>query len=271
MNTVDLYPLINEAGRNYDWAVTEFPQYFVNLETVCPIVWFGNLQADEPKIITFGSNPSDKEFHNAGHFLLTNPRFPKFFNRSVTVTPTTMYPPHGVAQNIEEDDNEYFDNNPYMSWFRPIQNFAKAYFGNGCCIHIDALPFATSQKFTTLNRNIPALPSIHNPHFHNFGDVLDWGADFARRLLQEIVDNDNVLGIVLVGGENIRQFKSIYRSYINGAKKQNISIGNRKFSIEKMMVNIGSKTIEIIGTSIYLPNPYGRIDIDSIVAQIKSL
>lgn len=38
-----------------------------------------------------------------------------------------------------------------------------------------------------------------------------------------------------------------------------------------MMVNIGSKTIKVIGTSIYLPDPYGRIDLDSIVAQIKSL
>ena len=271
MNTSILYPLINEAGRNYDWAVTEFPQYFVNLETVCPIVWFGDLQVAAPKIITFGSNPSDKEFHNTEHHLLTNPRFPKFFNRGVKVTATTMTPPHGVAQNIEEDDNEYFDNNPYMSWFRPIQNFAKAYFGDGCCIHIDALPFATSQKFTTLSRTTLPTSAVIHPHFQDFGAVLDWGADFARRLLQEIVDNDDVRGIVLVGGENIRQFKSIYTTYINGAKKQNISIGNRKFSIEKMMVNIGSKTIEIIGTSIYLPNPYGRIDIDSIVAQIKSL
>ena len=66
-NTSILYPLINEAGRNYDWAVTEFPQYFVNLEAVCPIVWFGDLQVAAPKIITFGSNPSDKEFHNTEH------------------------------------------------------------------------------------------------------------------------------------------------------------------------------------------------------------
>ena len=271
MNTSILYPLINEAGRNYDWAVTEFPQYFVNLETVCPIVWFGDLQVAAPKIITFGSNPSDKEFHNTEHHLLTNPRFPKFFNRGVKVTATTMTPPHGVAQNIEEDDNEYFDNNPYMSWFRPIQNFAKAYFGDGCCIHIDALPFATSLKFTTLSRTTLPTSAVIHPHFQDFGEVLDWGADFARRLLQEIVDNDDVRGIVLVGGENIRQFTSIFKSNIISINQSSIAIGKRNFSIIKLYIQFGSKIIEVIGTSIYLPNPYMPVNRNSLVSAIRPL
>lgn len=270
MNTSKLYPLINEAGRNHDWAVSEYPQYFTNLATTCPIVWFGDLKSNTPKIITFGSNPSDKEFLDGQHQLLKRPRFPKFFNQSLNVTATNMYPTQGIAQIIEEDDNDYFNinNNPYMSWFRPIHNFAKEYFGDECCIHIDALPFATSQKFTTLQRNTVSASS--NPHFPIFSNVLEWGADFARRLLEEIVNNNDVRGIVLVGGENIRQFKSIFKPNIINLKK-GVFIANRKYNIEKMVINLGSKTIEVIGTSIYLPNPYGQINLNNLVAAIKKL
>ena len=276
MVTSNLYPLIEEAIHNHDWAVSQFPEYFENLSNSCPIVWFGDLASNAPKIITFGSNPSDKEFHDDRHQYLKNPRFPKFFNRGLTVTTNAIFPVSGVVQNIEEDDNDYFkeSNNPYMGWFRPLQNFAKEYYKDVCenpvCIHLDALPFATSKKFTELKRNTESQSP--NPHFKNFGDVLDWGADFAHRLLQEIVDADQVLGIVLIGRENIRQFKSIFKRNISNVKEGNFFV-KRNFAIEKFEVNIGSKTIEVIGTTIYLPNSHlgNALNTSSLVSAIKQL
>ena len=276
MVTSNLYPLIEEAIHNHDWAVSQFPEYFENLSNSCPIVWFGDLASNAPKIITFGSNPSDKEFHDDRHQYLKNPRFPKFFNRGLTVTTNAIFPVSGVVQNIEEDDNDYFkeSNNPYMGWFRPLQNFAKEYYKDVCenpvCIHLDALPFATSKKFTELKRNTESQSP--NPHFKNFGDVLDWGADFAHRLLQEIVDADQVLGIVLIGRENIRQFKSIFKRNISNVKEDSYFV-KRNFAIEKFKVNIGSKTIEVIGTTIYLPNSHlgNALNTASLVSAIKQL
>ena len=276
MVTSNLYPLIEEAIQNHDWAVSQFPAYFENLSNTCPIVWFGDLASNAPKIITFGSNPSDKEFHDDDHQLLKRPRFPKFINRGLTVTAKSMSPAFGVAQNIEEDDNDYFkeSNNPYMGWFRPLHNFAKEYYKDVCedpvCIHLDALPFATSKKFKDLKRNTESLTS--NPHFQNFGDVLDWGADFAHRLLQEIVDADQVLGIVLIGRENIRQFKSIFKRNIFNVKEGDFFV-KRNFAIEKFEVNIGLKTIEVIGTTIYLPNSHlgNALNTVSLVSAIKQL
>jgi hypothetical protein len=69
------------------------------------------------------------------------------------------------------------------------------------------------------------------------------------------MDADQVLGIVLIGRENIRQFKSIFKRNISNAKEGNFFV-KRNFAIEKFEVNIGTKTIEVIGTTIYLPNSH---------------
>ena len=72
MNTQLLHSLIDEAVYKYRRAVELFPGYFNNLTEVCPIVWFGAMNTDSPKVITFGCNPSDKEFLDTDHRLLKN-------------------------------------------------------------------------------------------------------------------------------------------------------------------------------------------------------
>ena len=149
MNTQLLHSLIDEAVDKYQVVTPLFPGYFNNLMEVCPIVWFGALNSDSPKVITFGCNPSDKEFLDKNHCLLGNSRFPKYFANA----------PLNIIQNVEEDDNEYFTNNPYLSWFNSIRDFAEKYYdveAKSSCVHIDALPFATSVKFT----NFPDKPNI---------------------------------------------------------------------------------------------------------------
>ena len=161
MNTTSLHPLIEESIINYDWAATQFPDYLKNLSNLAPIVWFGALDNDLPKIITFGSNPSDKEFLDNNHNLLTNPRFPNLHNHPVVVGAGSVNPMTALANYLEEDYNRYFDNRPYWSWFRPIHAFVEVHYSQPLnisyplpCIQVDALPFATSTKFTELKTEI---------------------------------------------------------------------------------------------------------------------
>ena len=263
MNTQLLHSLIDEAVDKYRIAAKLFPGYFNNLTGVCPIVWFGALNTDGPKVITFGCNPSDKEFLDKNHRLLVNPRFPKYFANT----------PLNIIKNIEEDDNEYFENNPYLSWFNSIRNFAAMYYNiaESSCIHIDALPFATSVKFTNLRNN--TMPQVSNSVFSNFGDVLDWGGDFTRRLLEQIVIHDNVKGISIVGGVSIRRFEKIFADYITCKKEVTYPVGKRKFTIVKYTLCINSTSIEAVGTTIYLPNSYlgNKLNLSNLTAAIKAL
>ena len=271
MNTASLYPLIDDSIRNYDRAVTYFPDYFINLDHVCPIVWFGELNSEFPKVITFGSNPSDKEFLNNSHVLLARPRFYNFFNRPLSVTASSITPPGGLAQNIEEDDNEYFRTNPYH-WFKSIHNLVrKCYPFDPSIIHIDALPFATSVKFTALDRSVQA--TCPNPYFNTFADVLAWGANFAERLLTEIVDNDDVRGIMIVGGESIRQFKIIFNASIRNVRTAPYMAKDKKYSIEKFDLHLAGKTIEVVGTTIYLPNSHlgNHLNVTHLATSLQQL
>ena len=55
--------LVQEAIDKYRKIIRECPEFFENgLNRTFPIVWFGDICCDKAKIITFGSNPSDKEF-----------------------------------------------------------------------------------------------------------------------------------------------------------------------------------------------------------------
>jgi len=269
MNTASpqIQNLIRETCQHYDWASTDFPSYFQNgLNSVFPIVWFGELCSNEPKVITFGSNPSDKEFLSKGSTPCSPLRFPKIPTTVITVYNNPYIP------NLTDDYNSYFHNNPYNKWFDPIQSLPKAYFGVGKdnCIHLDALPFATSVKFTNLKNILSTIPSLH---YNCFDDVLYWGRDFSRRLMAEIVLNDNIMGISVVGKTCTKEFLSTFNHFINNYKTGIYNYGNSSSCIWKCELHISGRTIEVIGTNIYLPYPLGfRMSyLPHLVAAIKKL
>lgn len=262
MNTNILYPLIDEAVQVHKLTTPLFPDYFKkNLSNVAPIVWFGRLGSSIPKIITFGSNPSDKEFLDKNLEMLQTPRFPNSLNvHSV------------VASDIETDDNNYFNLYPYKSWFNPLHSFAQDYFGIKDCIHIDALPFATLEKFTKLDPSTIAVGATSG--FACFGDVLSWGQCFARRLVLQIVQNDQVCGVLVSGLTNLKLFKTIFAGYINqtSSKSSHYTVNGRKYLIEKFYLQIDCHKIEVIGTSIYLPAPRIKgLNHKNLIAEIKKL
>jgi DNA modification methylase len=111
MNTASpqIQNLIRETCQHFDWASTDFPSYFQNgLNSVFPIVWFGELCSNEPKVITFGSNPSDKEFLSKGSTPCSPLRFPKI--------PTTV---------IHEDKPLKNDIHPTMKPIRLVSRLIK--------------------------------------------------------------------------------------------------------------------------------------------------
>lgn len=252
--------LIQEACNHYDWAVSCFPSYFQNgLNSVFPIVWFGELSSDDLKVITFGCNPSDKEFVSNGSTRCSPSRFPKSFG-------------HISIKNLLDDYELYFHNNPYYKWFNPIQSFSQQYFGvpPKNCIHIDGLPFATSVKYTRLKNVLSSRPT---PIFNCFNDVLCWGSGFTRRLTTEIIQRDSILGVSVVGKTCSRVFFEVFNRHISNIRTGRFKVGKRSFGIWRCDLSLSGKKTEVIGTSIYLPNSHGfrQNDIPQLISSIKKL
>ena len=275
MNTKILYPLIEEAIQNHKLVTPLFPNYFFkNLANVAPIVWFGELNSSLPKIITFGSNPSDKEFLDNYGQMLQVQRFPN-----------SVYVHSVTSADIEYDDNNYFKINPYNRWFNPLKKFAEGYFrfnalnneegaysSDFSYIHIDALPFATSEKFTKLDGSV--LSVLQNPTFSCFDDVLRWGQCFTKRLFLQIAQNDTIRGVLISGRVNIAHFKTVFADYIDHHRYKSdfYTINGRKYLIERYYLQIGQKSIEVIATSIYLSNPHIKgLNHQDLMAEIKKL
>lgn len=201
--------IVQEAVDKYRKVIRECPEFFENgLNRTFPIVWFGNLCCDKSKIVTFGSNPSDKEF-----------------SKSVT-----RFPKSAAGKSVStlcDDFNRYFDNQPYNQWFNPIREFAGRYYSPDAeIIHIDALPFATSKKFVSLLKQ------------SSFQDVLKWGYDFTRHLIEYIVQYNDVKGISIVGRTSFDQFCKIFQDSIT-FKRGEICLNGRKYKIFKGNINIG--------------------------------
>ena len=211
MNTSLLIPLVDQAIGEYQKVVSDYPSYFsYGLDKVIPIPFFGDLSSDTPKVLTFGSNPSDNEFLKRGkHTFLPKPRFSSVGN------------PVTTSQAVIMDCCEYFRVNPYY-WFKKIHSVPAAYISSheGIeYIHVDAMPFATSVKFTKLN---PLFPS--HAGGSTFQSVLDWGQQYLRELVNLIVQNDSVLYISIVGRTNWEQFDTIFSGHVSNMKyKQRIA------------------------------------------------
>ena len=241
--------LIKQACDVYDDVVKAFPGYFVNgLDGVFPIVWFGDLVSQRNVIVTFGSNPSDKEFCS---------KVSRFPNSQSGSTP--------LPSDLAKDYNGYFNVNPYNSWFNSIREFAHENFhSNAECIHVDALPFATSVKYSEF-KNISAV-SGHNSNFKDWRAVLEWGRAFVKEVLGKIVNGNNVLGISVVGRTNFELFKEVFGNQFT----YNVSKKN-DYSVFKGELVIYGRVIPVCGTTKYLPNKFSNITAKAIANEIKFL
>ena len=241
--------LIKQACDVYDDVVKAFPGYFVNgLDGVFPIVWFGDLVSQRNVIVTFGSNPSDKEFCS---------KVSRFPNSQSGSTP--------LPSDLAKDYNGYFNVNPYNSWFNSIREFAHENFhSNAECIHVDALPFATSVKYSEF-KNISAV-SGHNSNFKDWRAVLEWGRAFVKEVLGKIVNGNNVLGISVVGRTNFELFKEVFgNQFTNHVSTKN------DYSVFKGELVIYGRVIPVCGTTKYLPNKFSNITAKAIANEIKFL
>ena len=121
------------------------------LKNAIPILWFGNRIAynnSDSKIITVALNPSDNEFHERGNSTVNvSLRFPDY-NKSLLT--------------LENSYNNYFEKNPYKSWFdsgfEPILNgmgasyYSRKGFKN-IAIHTDiCCPYATNPTWNYLSK-----------------------------------------------------------------------------------------------------------------------
>ncbi len=110
-----------------------------------PIVFFGNIEKAE--IATLGLNPSNIEFvHNGKRRLVDR----KVLNVSDNQTLTPEQ-----AEQVYDSLLKYFKINPYKKWFDPMNNLFK-YKGfeyyNDKIVHLDISPWATSKKWSDLNK-----------------------------------------------------------------------------------------------------------------------
>ncbi len=142
------------------------------LKNAIPILWFGNRIAYSNsglKIITVALNPSDNEFHERG-------------NNTVKVS--LRFPDYKSPLTLEDSYNNYFEKNPYKSWFdsgfEPILNgmCASYYHSKGfknIAIHTDiCCPYATNPTWNDLSKTEQDnLLKDGFPLWENLIDVLD--------------------------------------------------------------------------------------------------
>jgi len=143
----DLIQLINTEGETFKQL-----NYSNNIvPNSIPIIWFGNYlayEASNVKIITVSLNPSDNEFKMKGQTEYSpNFRFPSF---------------DGSDNSLFTSYNEYFEKNPYNSWFKSsfkavLESFNASHYNGALntALHTDiASPYATNPTWSGLDSKI---------------------------------------------------------------------------------------------------------------------
>jgi len=119
-----------------------------------PVLFFGNPQA---RIATISLNPSYNEFlHDDGALLPDN-------ERRLATLPSLGIQRYDeindqIAAKIVDECAEYFQNRPYMRWFRPLNCILHDGLGvsycDGTACHLDLAQWATSPTWNGLRDNI---------------------------------------------------------------------------------------------------------------------
>lgn len=164
------------------------------IDYASPIPVFGRLSLS--KIATLGLNPSDKEFHDRNHNEILGHK--RRFNtlNSLNLRNWQNLDEKSIHM-IAESCEEYFERNPYNSWFKPLDNLISgsgfSYYGqfsNAC--HLDLIPFATYKKWSSLEKGSK-----------------DFLLQELSPYLGEIIKNSNIQLLILNGKSVIDNFKKI--------------------------------------------------------------
>ena len=133
-----------------DYIKQPIPQN-VNMAIVkqsIPVPFFGNIETS--KVATISINPSNKEFEDDNKNLLRGSD-KRFVDRDVLKVNDTDYLSKENADAVYDSLINYFDHNPYMRWFGPLEkyvgNMFDCFYSKGTMVHLDIYPWATQNKW----------------------------------------------------------------------------------------------------------------------------
>lgn len=218
-----------------------------------PVLWFGN-HKKENKIVTLGLNPSFGEFfqnqedaRERRYLKSSEERFYIYTEKDLEnlEDPT-------VLNKVLQSYDRYFHKNPYTRWFgKPggynvelfINQLDASFYGDKPigCVHIDLLPFVTTEKFSDLDRK--KLDKA-------FSD--DWFQDHHHELISYLKPKS----IIVFGRSTVELLNQHFNYAIefNREFKHN----NRRYARYGVSVHkVKGMNIPTTGLSVNLGNPRG--------------
>lgn len=210
-----------------------------------PIPYFGNLST--AKIATLGLNPSDKEFYCDNHNELE-----KHSRRFETLSSLNLNNWASAKKNnldsIKKCMDQYFKNNPYKRWFNQLDNLFNesgySYYNNTAC-HIDLIPYATRNKWSSLK-----------------GNEQNFLINASQEELKNCIENSEISTLILNGSSVIQ---GLLKSYDITLKKEEVKdwqiqtkkgvISGFKFT-GKLRIN-SERDISILGFNYNLQSSFG--------------
>lgn len=117
-----------------------------------PVICFGNI--DNSKVATLGINPSNREFVDLKGLELKNEHRRFHTLNSLKLKNWNDYEIEHLKK-ISESCIEYFNRNPYDSWFKKLDylisgSSSSYYFPSNNACHLDLIPYATFKKWSDL-------------------------------------------------------------------------------------------------------------------------
>jgi len=219
-----------------------------------PVLWFGDLRSDVPKIVTIGANPSRREFlpsANANQNVYNNYLVGHKARFYVSNIPFTNLPnvSNQLLDQIIVSYNNYYSVNPYRTWFGSNAGGKVEAFMNGLGvsfysnnynyrgIHIDLFPFATMSNYTS-------IINLCNKSLFN----TNWAQNFLLSLMQRIKPEK----LIIFGISNYRSILRIFN--ILDVVPRQINVGTKTCDV---YYNVIGGNLPIIGLFINLGNPIG--------------
>jgi len=221
-----------------------------------PVLWFGDLESQLPKIVTIGANPSRREFlpnadtnpHNRNNYLANHVQ--RFYVLDLPL-PDLNNIPENLLDEIINSYNSYFASKPYATWFGAQGGGKVEAFINGLDaslynndnnyrgIHIDLFPFATVSDFG-------AIHDLCDQHLFQTG--------WAQELLEHLILNINPQKLIVFGISNYNWLLNILG--IDEVNPEVFEINEKPCNVYFNNIN-HPLNIQLIGLSINLGNPYG--------------
>lgn len=233
------------------------------IEWSSPIICFGNIE--NSKIATLGINPSNREFVDLRGIELKNEhrRFHTLY--SLGLENWNSYETKHL-EKISESCIEYFNRNPYDSWFKKLDYLISGsdssfYFPISNACHLDLIPYATFKKWSDLT--IEQKNSLLDLCVDTLGHLIK-NSPIQYLILngQTVVDNLEKISSVKLFKEHIPEWN------LNRKGANNV----RGFSYKGVITKIGqvnlNKELTVLGYNHNIQSSFG-ITLD-VMTHIKN-